>query len=76
MAYPRQKVRSTTHLRGRTQKPLGGINLCQLTSFPSLAHYSWAHSCATLSGTGFLGLRTTSTLKPKASAAQRLPLPW
>ena len=47
------------------------MSLCQLTSFPSLAHYSLAQTSATSSGRGFLGLRTTtSTLTPKTS-----PLP-
>ena len=69
------KVRSTTHLLGNTPKPFGGINLCQFTAFPSLAHSS-AQRLATSSGRGFLGLRTTSTLKPKTSSAHLLPLPW
>ena len=46
------------------------MSLCQLTSFPSLAHYSLAQTSATSSGRGFLGLRTTSTLTPKT-----FPLP-
>src|ERR687889_839133 len=67
------KVRSTTHLRGKTRKPLGAINLCQSTSLPSLAH-SCAQSLATSSGSGFRGLRTTSTLKPNASSAHLQPI--
>jgi len=41
---------------------------------PSLDHLS-ARIFATFSGTGFGGLRTTSTLEPKTSSAHRPPRP-
>src|SRR5215210_3831800 len=68
------KVRSTTHLRGNTRKPRGGMSLCQSIFLPSLAHSS-AHLFATFSGVGFRGRRTTFTLKLKASSAHRFPVP-
>jgi hypothetical protein len=45
-------VRSTTHLRGSTWKPLGGMILFQSTFTPSLAH-SLAQAINTFSGAGF-----------------------
>src|SRR5215213_9333844 len=38
-------VRSTTHLRGSTTKPLGGNSLCQSTATPSLAHSLASLTC-------------------------------
>jgi hypothetical protein len=69
-----EKVLSTTHLLGNTRKPRGGMSLYQSTFLPSLAH-SLAQILATFSEVGFRGLRTMSILTPKASSAQRLPLP-
>jgi hypothetical protein len=50
------KVRSTTHLRGRTRKPRGGISLCQSTSSPSLAHSLEPTALCHLLGERLLGL--------------------
>ena len=73
--WPNQeKVRSTTHRRGKATYPRGGISLSQSIYLPSLAH-SLAQIFATSSGTGLGGLRTTSTLKPITSSAHFLPLP-
>jgi len=69
------KVRSTTHRLGKTRKPLGGMSLCQSIFLPSLAPSS-AQILAIFSGTGFGGLRTTSTLKPSTFSAHSLPRPW
>src|SRR5215204_3887300 len=38
MVYLQENVRSTTHRRGRTWKPLGGSNFSQSTSTPSSLH--------------------------------------
>src|SRR5215212_1067294 len=69
-----EKVLSTTHLLGNTRNPRGGISLCQSIVSPSLAHFS-AQIRAVSWGTGLGGLRTTSTLRPRISAAHLLPLP-
>src|SRR5829696_4964898 len=69
-----EKIRSTTHLRGNTLKPRGGISLGQSIFSPSFAHSS-AQILATFSGMGLAGLRTTSTLRPKTSSAHLLHLP-
>src|SRR5215218_7169861 len=73
--WPNQeKVRSTTHRRGKATYPRGGISLSQSIFLPSLPH-SLAQIFATSSGTGLGGLRTTFTLKPITSSAHFLPLP-
>src|SRR5215204_4385532 len=46
-------VRSTTHLLGKTWKPLGGSSFCQSTATPSSAH-SLAQAINTSSGGGLL----------------------
>src|SRR5919107_1653182 len=67
-------VRSTTHLRGSTRKPLGGNSFCQSTATPSLAH-SPAHLIITSSGAGFRGRSTRSTVHPRVFSPQPAPLP-
>src|SRR5215216_4338145 len=67
-------VRSTTHLRGSTTKPLGGNSLCQSTATPSLAH-SLAHAINTSSAAGFFGRSTSLTLQPRVFSTQCAPLP-
>ena len=52
-----ENVRSTTHLLGKTWKPLGGSRFCQSTAAPSLAH-SLAQVINTSSGAGFQGRST------------------
>src|SRR5215217_9469556 len=60
-----ENVRSTTHLLGNTWKPGGGMNFCQSTATPSLAH-SLAHDFRTSSGAALRGRSRRSTLHPKA----------
>ena len=67
-------VRSTTHLRGSTTKPLGGMNSSHSTLTPSLAH-SAAHRISTSSGAGYFGRSTKSTLQPNVFLTQSAPLP-
>ena len=69
----KEKVRSTTHRRGKVTYPRGGMSFSHSTSLPSLAH-SAAQILATFSGTGFLGgFHTTScTLRPIPSSAHLL----
>lgn len=55
----REKVCSITHLCGKAREPLGGINLCQPTSLPSLVHYL-AQVRGTFSSASLESLRTTS----------------
>ena len=75
VADPREGALHHPPTRQDPEEPRGGMSLCQSTFLPSLAH-SCAHTIATFSGTGFGGLRTTSTLKPRTSSAHLLPLPW
>jgi hypothetical protein len=63
-------VRSTTHLLGKTWRPLGGSSFCQSTAAPSLA-YSLAQVINTSSGAGFRGRSTSSTLHPPPARGAR-----
>src|SRR5215204_924575 len=66
-------VRSTTHLRGSTWKPLGGMSFSQSSATPSLAH-SLTHALSTSSGAGLRARSTSSTLQPRVFSTQSLPL--
>src|SRR5215217_8435626 len=66
-------VRSTTHRRGNTRRPLGGNCFRQSTATPSLGH-SLAHLINTFCGVGFRWRSTSSTLQPGVFRTQSAPL--
>src|SRR5215208_4290202 len=68
-----ENVRSTTHLRGSTWKPLGGMSFSQSTFIPSLAH-SLAHALSTSSGAALRARSTSSTLQPRVFSTTILAL--
>src|SRR5918995_3996553 len=68
-------VRSTTHLLGKTKKPLGGISFCQSASTPSLAH-SLAHAIrAPLRELAFSDAPPDPRSTPGSSRPSRRPCP-
>src|SRR5215210_6758142 len=62
---------STTHLRGKTWKPLGAMSFSQSRATPSLAHSS-AHALSTSSGAGFFGRSSSSTVHPRVFSVPNL----
>src|SRR5918995_5867983 len=68
-----ENVLSTTHRRGNTTNPCCGMNFCQSSATPSLAH-SLAQDINTSLGAGFLGRSTRSTLHPRVFSTQSAPL--